>query len=341
VSPSFKLPLSTRKPSAIGAIQESCYNNRMNDQPLVTIITPSYNQGRFIGETIASVLAQSYPHIEYIIMDGGSSDETLDIIRRYEDDPRLTWVSEPDNGMVHALNKGFARGTGQIMGWLNSDDVFIGQPVADTVAFFNTHADIDLIYGDAVFTDEGGNPTGKRQIGRPFDFIRTLSYLNCVPQPGTLWRRGLWKKAGPLREDLHWSMDSEYWLRMSLHGKFQYIPGDRGTYRRHPDAKTMQDEPATLAFYKLIDEFLADPETYPEVNKKRRLIESNRSFQLAKAYRRVEKHQEARRYARRALVYSPLRRRWPAIFTFCVDAHLGTNLADGLNAAWNRLKPKR
>ena len=136
-------------------------------------------------------------------------------------------------------------------------------------------------------------------------------------------------------------MDSEYWLRMSLYGKFQYIPGDRGTYRRHEDAKTMQDEPAILAFYKLINEFLADPQTYPEVCQKRRLIESNRSFQLAKVYRRIEKYEESRRFARRALYYSPIRRRWPAIFTFCVDVHLGTNLAGGLNAAWNRLKSKR
>src|SRR5687767_8454812 len=121
--------------------------------PLVSIITPSFNQGAFIAETIESVLGQDYPHLEYIIIDGGSNDNTLEVIRRY-DDPRLTWISGPDRGMTHALNKGFRRSNGQIMGWLNSDDVFLGKSVvSETVAYLQAHPEADLVYGDAIYTD--------------------------------------------------------------------------------------------------------------------------------------------------------------------------------------------
>jgi len=311
----------------------------MDEQPLVTIVTPSYNQGQFIAETIESVLAQTYPQLEYIIIDGGSTDDTLAVIRRYESDPRLIWVSEPDRGMGHALNKGFDRSKGAIMGWLNSDDVLIGQPVAETVAFFSAHPDVAVVYGDAIYTDADGKPTGKLQLGRPFDFIRTLAYLNCVPQPGTFWRRSLWEKIGPLREDFHLMLDAEYWLRASRAGKLQYCPGVRGTYRLHEASKSTLYEIKSLEEHRLlIDEMYADPTHYPEAAANRQLIESDLALQFAKAYWRQGEKSPSRHYASRALRQSPLRRRWPAILAFYLDTHLGTNLAGGLSNGWRFFK---
>ena len=130
----------------------------MNKKPLVTIVTPSYNQAAFIERTIQSVLGQDYPDIEYIIMDGGSSDGSAEIIRRYED--RLAyWESVKDKGQTDAINKGFARAHGEILAWLNSDDVLYPHAVSEAVAYLTEHPECGLVYGNCDFIDAEGNVT--------------------------------------------------------------------------------------------------------------------------------------------------------------------------------------
>ncbi|MFW5691177.1 MAG: glycosyltransferase [Chloroflexota bacterium] len=300
--------------------------------PRVSIVTPSYNQGQFIGETIESVLGQDYPDLEYLIIDGGSTDQTVEILRQYDDDPRVTWVSEPDKGMANAINKGFAMSTGTVMGWLNSDDIYLGQVVRDTVDYFNAHPDIDLVYGDAVYTHPDGTPTGKRQVGQPFNFLNTLAYSNSVPQPGTFWRRELWVQAGPLREDLHMALDGEYWLRMSRYGRLRYIPGDRATYRLHDESKTMSQELKSWAEReRLAHEMLADPAQYPQVAGNRRLILATLAMQMARVHHRDGDPQAARQHARRALRLLPAKRRALPILATVIDTYLGTGLYGALS----------
>ncbi|HLA97025.1 MAG TPA: glycosyltransferase family 2 protein, partial [Anaerolineales bacterium] len=149
-------------------------------QPLVSIVTPSFNQGRFLEETIQSVLAQDYPRIEYLIVDGGSTDGSLEIIRRYAD--RLGWwVSEPDRGQTEALNKGFARARGEIFAWLNSDDTYLPQAVSEAVAYLQAHPEAGMVYGDANLVDEHGRVIGKFPA-RQTDYQRLRRGYVRIPQ---------------------------------------------------------------------------------------------------------------------------------------------------------------
>ncbi len=154
--------------------------------PLITVVTPSYNHERFIEATIQSVLTQDYAPIEYIVMDGGSTDGTLDILRKYED--RLTWVSERDKGQGDAINKGFRRATGDIWCWLNSDDLFTPGALKTVAEFFQSHPDASFVYGDAEAITLDGTPAGIRTHIRPTDFDFLLNGGDPIVQPAAFWR---------------------------------------------------------------------------------------------------------------------------------------------------------
>jgi glycosyltransferase involved in cell wall biosynthesis len=289
----------------------------------VSIITPSYNQGAFIEETIESVLAQDYPHLEYIIIDGESSDNTLEVIRRYEAEPRLNWVSEADRGMTHALNKGFHRSTGEIMGWLNSDDVFLGKNVvSEALAYFEAHPEADLLYRDAIYTNAEGKPVGRKQQGKAFDIINTMSYLNSVPQPATFWRRRLWERLGDLREDLQFAMDGEYWIRAWVNeARLDYLAGERATYRLHEHSKTVSGTiKHWLERVKIAEEYLS----HPKVNPHERMIRANLAYMLGKLYLEQGNRQEAKIWAGRALASLPFHRRAVLMLMLWSDANLKT-----------------
>jgi glycosyltransferase involved in cell wall biosynthesis len=294
----------------------------MSVNPLVSVITPSFNQGVFIGETIDSVLGQDYPHLEYIIMDGGSKDTTLEVLRGY-DEPRMTWISEPDRGMTHALNKGFHRSTGEIMGWLNSDDVYLTKSlVSEAVAYFEAHPEADLLYRDAIYTDAAGTATGRKQQGKPFDIVNTISYLNSVPQPASFWRRSLWETLGDLREDLQFAMDGEYWIRAWANGaSLHYLEGERATYRLHENSKTVS---GTIKHWmervKIAEEYMSHPKIKPH----ERMIRANLAYMLGKLHLEQGKRQEAKHWANKALQSLPMHRRGILMLMLWSDAHLAT-----------------
>lgn len=292
--------------------------------PRVSIVTPTYNQGHFIGETIESVLKQDYDNLEYIIVDGQSSDNTLEVIARYQADPRLQLISEPDEGMSDALNKGFARSTGDIMGWLNSDDILLGQPIQSSVDYLDKHPEIDLVYGDVQLTAPDGTALTAQKYGANFSFIDTLTYYTSIPQPGTLWRRRLWERAGPIRQDLHYVMDIEFWLRASKFGEFAYLPGLRATYRQHEASKTVSDGYKVHAErLKILDEILTQQ---PELASHKRRIDGQMAHLLTKAHLFNGDKQGAREQARLALRKSPFSRRWVYLALVALDVHFGTSL---------------
>ena len=177
--------------------------------PRVSIVTPSYNQGQFIEETIRSVLLQGYPDLEYIIIDGGSTDRSVQIIRKYE--PWLTyWVSEQDRGQSHAINKGFSRATGEILAWLNSDDGYLPcslQKVSRYLPFPR-----GVLVGATVLLHDGSQT--REYVFKRRTYEQMLYTGGVLPQPSVFWSVDLWQIAGPLKQDLHYVMDYDLWLRM-------------------------------------------------------------------------------------------------------------------------------
>lgn len=181
-------------------------------RPAVTIITPSYNQGRFIEQTLLSVKHQDYPYVEHIIVDGGSRDETLDILKQYEEKSKMRWISEPDKGQADAVNKGFALASGQIIGWLNSDDVYFDKAaIGSVVDAFRNSPTTDILYGHVAYVDEGGQIM-RIQCLPSFSKGRLLR--GCfLEQPGVFFRRHVMEEER-LDVELQYTMDYEYWLRI-------------------------------------------------------------------------------------------------------------------------------
>jgi glycosyltransferase involved in cell wall biosynthesis len=205
--------------------------------PLVSIVTPSYNQARFLETTIRSVLAQNYPNLEYIIVDGGSTDGSREIIERYAD--RLAWwVSERDQGQTDAINKGFARARGEILAWLNSDDTYQHQAIAEAVAFLQAHAEVGLVYGDANLIDESGLVIGKFPA-RQTDYRRLKRGYVHIAQQAAFFRASLWRQVGPLDPTFYFAMDYDLWVRIARLAPVHYEPRLWANFRLHDAGKSV------------------------------------------------------------------------------------------------------
>jgi glycosyltransferase involved in cell wall biosynthesis len=208
--------------------------------PLVSIVTPSFNQARFIEETIRSVLAQDYPNIEYIIVDGDSTDGSQAIIQKYAD--RLAWwVSEKDAGQADALNKGFAHAGGEIFAWLNSDDTYFPGAVSEAVAFLQAHPDVGLVYADADLTDEEGRTIG-RFSSRQTDYKRLLRGSVHIPQATTFYRADLWRQVGPFDNNFFFAFDYNFWVQLAKISRLQYLPRLWAKFRLHSEGKSVRND---------------------------------------------------------------------------------------------------
>jgi glycosyltransferase involved in cell wall biosynthesis len=204
--------------------------------PLVSIVMPTRNQGQFIAASIDSVLAQTYPHIELVVMDGVSTDNTVEILKSYGD--RITWVSEPDSGQTNAINKGMTRVGGSILAYLNSDDILLPDAVERVVAYFQQHPDWDMLYGNADYIDAVGGFIGPYNTA-PYSFARLMDDC-CVCQPAAFWRRRIADLVGPFNEALQTAMDYEYWLRLGNAGaSIHFVPDKLAQSRLHEDTKTL------------------------------------------------------------------------------------------------------
>jgi len=206
------------------------------DLPKVTIVTPSYNQADFLEDTIQSVLNQTYPNIEYIIVDGGSTDGSVDIIKKYED-KLAWWVSEPDNGQSDAINKGFKHATGDIYNWLNSDDILYPDAVKIAVHYMLKYPENEVVYGDRIVIDDEGRIIDSFE---PVSVNRTLATFNFrIPQEATFFTGKLWKKVDGLNESLHFAMDADLWMRFMRETSFLHIPFFIAAYRDHEESKSV------------------------------------------------------------------------------------------------------
>ena len=210
----------------------------MDAQPLVSIVTPSFNQARYIEATIQSVLGQDYPRIEYIVVDGGSTDGTLDVIRKYED--RLAhWVSEKDKGQTDAINKGFARATGEILAWINSDDTYEPGAVSAAVNYLMGHPEAGMVYADCNFINEQGRVIGKFGSAQTNHRLLRQGYVH-IPQQTMFFRADLWRQVGPLDPSFYFAMDYDLWTRLAARAELKYLPGQTwANFRLHTSGKTI------------------------------------------------------------------------------------------------------
>ena len=201
---------------------------------LVSIITPSYNQAKYLEQTIQSVLSQNYSHIEYIVMDGGSNDESVEIIKKYQD--KLSyWISEKDSGQADAINKGFAKANGDIIAWLNSDDYYLPNTLNQVVKTFEENPEVVLIYGNMLAVDENGktfNALNYKQL--------TLEDLLCfqiIGQPAVFFRRSALQKINGLNLTFHFLLDHLFWIQIAQYGKILHVNQTWSAARYHAEAK--------------------------------------------------------------------------------------------------------
>jgi len=209
----------------------------MKKDPLVSIVTPSYNQAAYLEETILSVLNQDYESIQYIIIDGSSSDGSVAIIKKYEG--RIShWISEKDRGQTDAINKGFALAEGEIISWLNSDDTLHPNAVSEVVQYLIKNPDIGLVYGDTNYIDENSNLIGKFPAAQTSLKKLKRGYVH-IPQQASFFRKSLWDQVGPLDPNFFFAMDYDLWVRLASISRIIYLPRVWANFRLHTDAKTI------------------------------------------------------------------------------------------------------
>jgi glycosyltransferase involved in cell wall biosynthesis len=221
-------PRALRPPRAARVAQRAC--------PSITVVTPSYQQGTYLERTLRSVLDQQYPALEYVVVDGGSTDATLDILRRY--DGSLTrWVSEPDRGQADAVSKGFLQTSGEIMAYLNSDDLLLPNSLTTVGGYFADHPEVDVVYGHRIIIDEAD-----REINRwilPKHDPAALAWIDWIPQETLFWRRSAWEAVGGIDTTFQFALDWDLLLRFQSAGlRIERINRFIGAFRFHPGQKS-------------------------------------------------------------------------------------------------------
>jgi glycosyltransferase involved in cell wall biosynthesis len=207
--------------------------------PVVTVVTPAYNQGAFLRDTIESVLAQDYPNIEHIVLDDGSTDETPVILAEYGD--RVRWESQENMGQTPTINKGWSMTSGEIITWLNSDDTFYGKSaVREGVEYLLANPDVGIVFGDSMYTEADGTELGPTRPVVDFTFekmVRTCE--NFISQPSSFIRREIIEKVGELDPKYYYFMDWDLWLRAGIYFGIEHVDAIWSTYRLHADSKTV------------------------------------------------------------------------------------------------------
>jgi glycosyltransferase involved in cell wall biosynthesis len=248
-----KVQLAKRRANRLGALRHHPprplrlparyrLNGRLEDTPTISIVTPSLNRSRFLEDAIQSVLDQGYPALEYVLQDGGSEDGTREILVRHSN--RLHhWESVPDSGQAQALNRGFAHTSGEIMAYLNSDDLLLPGALAYVGRYLGRNPSVDVVYGHRVLIDDAGQEIGRHVIPRHDDEV--LSWADFIPQETVFWRRTAWEAAGAtFDESFRYAIDWELLVRLREAGaRMVRLPRFLGAFRVHGDQKTIAEGP--------------------------------------------------------------------------------------------------
>ncbi|MBN1995821.1 MAG: glycosyltransferase [Anaerolineae bacterium] len=298
---------------------------KQQETPLVTIVTPSFNQGQFIEETILSVKTQDYPAIEYLVIDGGSTDNTLDILEKHRND--FWWVSEPDQGQSDAINKGWARASGDILAFLNSDDTLMPGGVKAAVQFLIAHPEVDIVYGDINYIDEHSRVIQRYQAPA-FDFARLLTEGCYIPQQSVFIRKAVFEKVGGLDVNLYTSMDYDYWLQCVLAGcVMAYTPQTIGTWRFHSLAKVLAAARSRheADHFTILDKCFNHPHLPGEMRPLKAKAYSRVYLDFGFNYYNARQTAKARQYFLKAIwMYPAWLKERPRMVPFIVKSFLGT-----------------
>ena len=221
-------------------------------RPLVTVIIPSYNQGRFIRATLESILQQDYRPLEILVIDGASTDETLDVLQSYGHVPEVMWFSEPDHGIVEAVNKGFARANGRILAIQSSDDCYLPGALSRVVSEFQRVADVGLVYGDTVMVDADGKETGRYRIG-PYSLENLFLLKTWIPQPSAFFRRELLDVVGGWDDRIPYAPDTDLWIRMAFRTEVRKIDEYLSQRRIHDEQRDTQGHKIVRDYTRMIE----------------------------------------------------------------------------------------
>jgi hypothetical protein len=275
---------------------------------IVSIVTPSYNSGSFLEQAVQSVTCQNYPTLEHLIIDGGSTDTTLDILRHY---PAVTWVSEPDNGQAEAINKGFRLARGQIIGWLNADDTYQPGAVAAAMRYLHTHPEVDLVYGNFNFIDGGGKII-HRQVTPAFSLDKLL-FAAIIPQTSMFFRRHVLAEIEGVNPQLQYVMDWEFTLRIAQQYRVARVPETWGNFRIVEGTKSVeQPEKFWPEFISVLDRVVQQhPCKFKAADVRKALFMTHLLAGLE--FARVGKLKETEAYLNQAFTIAPQPPEHPAV----------------------------
>ena len=247
--------------------------SEIREQILVSVVIPCLNRADFLQPTIESVLQQDYPHIECIVVDGGSTDETVAILKCYED--RISWISEPDDGHADAINKGWQMSKGEVLAWLNADDVWaVPDAVREAVAYLSENPEVDLVYGDCGSIDAEGNLVGMSYLHQ-WDLAYAVEHCDhCIPQPAAFIRRQILEKVGWLDKSFFQKKDHELWLRIGVAGNIKYLPRVLA-HARNTKGLSFHGKTAAPACIQVTKKFYSIPDIPNELRSKKRRSMSN------------------------------------------------------------------
>lgn len=223
------------KPKTLRIRPDYLNENIPSDGTSIAIVTPSFNHGKYLRATIDSVLTQNYPNLNYLVQDGNSTDDTVDVLRSYGS--RLAWRSEHDGGQTQAINRAFSICDGDIMAYLNSDDMLLPGTLGYVAREFQARPDVDVVYGHRIFVDRDGLEVGRAVL--PRHDAKAIYWADYIPQETMFWRRRVWDAVGPLDESFQYALDWDFILRAQQAGfKFLRLPRFLACFRVHDEQKT-------------------------------------------------------------------------------------------------------
>ena len=276
-----------------------------NKLPLVTVITPAYNQGIFLRDTIESVLSQDYPNIELFVLNDGSTDDTEKILQEYTG--RIRWETQKNMGQTPTINKGWSLTTGEIITWLNSDDTYLPGAVKAGVDYLLSHPETGIVFADSVFTEADGTHLERTRPLPPFNYLNFVTKCeNPISQPSSFIRREVVKKAGELDPSFYYFMDWDFWLRAGLYFKIDYIPELWSTYRLHAESKTVaQSVKAAPELAYMYNKFFSRHDLPTEVSVLKKKAMMNMYFTSSGYYLQGNDKKSAAKMARIAIQQYP------------------------------------